>query len=74
MVKVKIKIPASSEGIFALKGRIAIKGPEGDYIPYNVETAYQVSRPSLTVSATKMNVFYKGVDNPVSISCTWCAC
>ena len=27
-----------------------------------------VAPPSLTVAATKMNVFYIGVDNPVSIS------
>ena len=27
-----------------------------------------VARPALTISPTKMNVFYVGVDNPVSIS------
>ena len=62
-----IKIPATSEGIYTLKGLIKFKGPEG-YVDFPVSTAYQVSRPSLTVSPTKMNVFYKGVDNPVSVS------
>ena len=29
---------------------------------------YEVAKPSLVVSPTKMNVFYKGVDNPVDVS------
>jgi hypothetical protein len=32
------------------------------------ETEYEVAAPSLVVSPTKMNVFYRGVDNPVSVS------
>lgn len=63
-----LKIPATSEGLFTLKGLIKFKGPTGDYIDFPVATQYQVAKPSLTVSPTKMNVFYKGVDNPVSIS------
>jgi gliding motility-associated protein GldM len=63
-----IKVPADQEGIFSLNGLIQFKGPDGSYIPYPVSTSYQVAAPSLTVSASKMNVFYKGVDNPVSIS------
>ncbi len=63
-----INMPASSEGLFSLKGVIKLKGPDGGMMDFPVQTAYQVARPSLTVSATKMNVFYKGVDNPVSIS------
>jgi gliding motility-associated protein GldM len=31
-------------------------------------TEYEVAQPNLVVSPTKMNVFYRGVDNPVSIS------
>jgi gliding motility-associated protein GldM len=63
-----ISIPADAEGVFSLSGLIQFKGPDGGYIPYPVSTSYQVAAPSLTVSASKMNVFYKGVDNPVSIS------
>ena len=37
-------------------------------VPYPFETTYTVAKPSLVVSADAMNVFYKGVDNPVSIS------
>jgi gliding motility-associated protein GldM len=73
MLKVKdgkglLTVPASAEGVFALKGLIKFKGPDNNYIDYPVSTMYQVAKPSLTVSPTKMNVFYKGVDNPVSIS------
>ncbi len=35
---------------------------------YNFKGSYVVAPPSLTVAATKMNVFYIGVENPVSIS------
>ncbi len=64
-----ITIPTPSEGVFTLKGLIRIKSPDGNSMQsYNVSTSYQVAKPSLTVSATKMNVFYKGVDNPISVS------
>ena len=35
---------------------------------YPFKSDYIVAPPSLTISPTKMNVFYIGVDNPVSIS------
>ena len=34
--------------------------------PFKAE--YEVAAPSLVVSPTKMNVFYRGVENPVSVS------
>jgi len=63
-----VSIPADQEGIFTLKGVVKFTGPDGTIIPFRVATSYQVAAPSLTVSPTKMNVFYKGVENPVSIS------
>ncbi len=42
--------------------------PEGDVLDFHFKGNYIVAPPSLTVAATKMNVFYIGVDNPVSIS------
>lgn len=63
-----LTIPAPNEGLFTYKGVIRFKGPDGNILTYPVQTSYQVAKPSLTVSPTKMNVFYKGVDNPVSIS------
>ncbi|MDP4291861.1 MAG: GldM family protein, partial [Bacteroidota bacterium] len=40
----------------------------GATISYPFKQEYIVARPSLTISPTRMNVFYTGVENPVSIS------
>lgn len=63
-----IKIPASAQGLFTYKGVIDFKGPTGEIEHYPYSINYQVAKPSTTISATKMNVFYIGVDNPVDIS------
>ncbi len=65
---VKIKFPARSSGIKRYAGFVAVKTSEGDINNYFFNDEYVVAEPSLTVSAIKMNVFYIGVDNPVSIS------
>lgn len=65
---VKIQIPATSEGIKRYAGAIRVLDPAGQLRSYNFNHEFLVGKPSLTVSATKMNVFYTGVDNPVSIS------
>ncbi len=65
---VNINIPAGGEGIRKYAGVIMVKTPTGLTNRYYFKDEYVVARPSLTVSATKMNVFYIGVDNPVSIS------
>ncbi|MCO6483150.1 MAG: gliding motility protein GldM [Flavobacteriales bacterium] len=60
--------PASSAGLKTVTGIIKFKpvGGELQVEPFKLE--YEVAAPSLVVSPTKMNVFYRGVDNPVSIS------
>jgi len=63
-----IKIPARAQGDFEYKGVIKFKGPSGEIRPYPFDINYQVAKPSTTISATKMNVFYLGVPNPVDIS------
>ncbi|HRY33223.1 MAG TPA: GldM family protein [Bacteroidales bacterium] len=65
---VSLKIPAGGEGIKKYAGVIMVKTPTGEINKHYFNDEYVVARPSLTVSATKMNVFYIGVDNPVSIS------
>ncbi len=40
----------------------------GKTTPYTKEFSYEVGERSMTVSASKMNVFYIGVDNPVEVS------
>ncbi|MFW5710062.1 MAG: gliding motility protein GldM, partial [Bacteroidota bacterium] len=50
-------------------GLIVLKSPDGGAdIKKPFHASYTVSEPSLTISATKMNVFYLGVDNPVDIA------
>ncbi len=50
------------------KGIIKFKTPSGQINEYHVEDNYIVAEPNVVVSPLKMNVFYIGVDNPVSIS------
>lgn len=56
-------------GVKEKTGVIKVKKPQGtgyDYYPFRLE--YQIAEAGLVVSPDKMNVFYIGVDNPVSIS------
>ncbi len=62
------KIQTSAEGTFKWGGLIKYKTPEGSYNTYPFEGEYQVGRPSVTISPTKMNVLYQNLANPVSIS------
>jgi gliding motility-associated protein GldM len=65
---VKLSFPASSIGLQKYAGVIEVISPDGEAIPYPFAGEYMVAPPSFTVAATKMNVFYIGVDNPVSIA------
>ena len=49
-------------------GVITYTSPSGIEKKYDFESTYIVAEPNVVVSATKMNVFYVGVDNPVSVS------
>lgn len=60
--------PATSAGLKTVTGIIKFKPVGGDLQVQPFKTEYEVAAPSLVVSPTKMNVFYRGVDNPVSIS------
>lgn len=59
---------AGSEGTFTYKGVINFKNPNGLIIQYPFQEEYQVSKPTATVSPTRMNVLYAGLANPISIS------
>jgi len=62
-------VSTSREGVFNWKGTIRIRQTDGTFKTYTTpEQQYIVSRPSAVVSPDKMNVFYIGVDNPVSVS------
>jgi len=62
------KISTSREGKIEWSGHIEYKNPDGIMVSYPFKHEYEVAKPSMTVSPTKMNVFYAGLDNPVSIS------
>lgn len=65
----KYTVAASSEGTKEWGGIIQIKGPDGSWRSYNVpRQSYTVAKPALVVSPTAMNVFYRGLDNPVEVS------
>ena len=65
---VKYTFKTSSIGEFKYAGFINIKGPDGKYQHHKFNSSYQVIKPSATVSADKMNVVYRGLDNPMSVS------
>lgn len=61
----------STEGTHEWGGIIRIKNPADPKAPPKVfpfKTEYKSAKPAVVVSPDKMNVFYVGVDNPVSIS------
>lgn len=64
----RLRIPATREGAARYSGVIKVTSPAGIVQEYPFEGEYFVQRPSVTVSAEAMNVFYAGVDNPVSVS------
>jgi gliding motility-associated protein GldM len=62
-------VNTANEGIFSWTGTVRVKQTDGTVKTYTTtEQKYQVARPSAVVSPDKMNVFYVGVPNPVSVS------
>ena len=60
---------ATSEGEKKWGGVIRVKQSDGNIKEYQLpDQSYTVAKPSAVVSPDKMNVFYIGVPNPVSIS------
>lgn len=65
---VRLKLAGSSEGLKKFAGIIKIVSPLGDTMTFHFKDEFIVAKPGITISATKMNVFYVGVENPVDIS------
>lgn len=65
---VKLKIPATSEGVKKYAGLIRVPDPSGQVKDYYFNHEFVVGKQAVTVSADNMNVFYAGIDNPISIS------
>ncbi len=62
------RVPAKEVGTFKWGGLIKYKTPEGSINSYPFQGEYQVGRPSVTISPTKMNVLYMGIPNPIKVS------
>lgn len=62
------RVTASEVGTFPWSGKINFKNPDGNIVSYPFKGEYQVGKPSVTISPTKMNVFYLGIPNPVKVS------
>lgn len=64
----KFENVTSSTGQKNLKGIVVYKNPRGvdEYYPFDY--SYMVAPPFTAVSADNMNIFYAGVDNPMSAS------
>ncbi len=65
--KAVYRIKTSEPGVFTWNGVIKYKTPAGIIKNYKFEQEYQVTKPSVTMSATRMNVFYKGLNNPFDV-------
>ncbi len=64
-----IKVPASGTGERTFAGVINLMDKAtGDKRPYPFQTKYTVSPPMASVAADKMNVFYVGLENPITVS------
>ena len=65
----KWSAPASGVGVKKYNAEITTTNPTtGEVKTYNNSFEYEVGERSVTVSPTKMNVFYIGVPNPVEVS------
>lgn len=62
------KVRASGEGVKKWGGAIRVKAPSGAYNYYKFNGEYMVMKTGVVVSPTKMNVLYRGVKNPISVS------
>ena len=57
-----------SAGEYEWGGVLRVQKPNGDLISYPFSSVFTAAEPSLVVSPTKMNVFYRGLSNPISVA------
>lgn len=66
---VKINIPANKVGEQSFAGVIEMINPEtGEIEPYTFQSSFTVAPPSASASPTKMNIIYRGLNNPIQVS------
>lgn len=63
-----VELASDRIGLHKYSGTIRMFDPSGQPLEFPFEHEYLVARPSVTVSPSKMNVFYRGIENPIDIS------
>ena len=73
-----LSIDESGKGVYSVRpstvgpktwgGIISLTAPNGSKVNKAFTANYSVGEPNVVVSATAMNVMYKGLDNPIDIS------
>ncbi len=58
----------NKEGIMTYSGTVKVISPKGKEMIYPFKSEYIVAKPSLTVAAENMNLVYRGLENPISVS------
>lgn len=67
--KARLEKPTTSSGVKNYEGIIRVNKPQGGYDLYPFYGDYEVAPPAgYSVSPTKMNVLYIGVENPIDIA------
>ncbi len=64
----KVALNADRIGLHTYTGTLRMVDPNGRPMEFPFEHEYLVARPSVTVSPSKMNVFYRGIENPIDVS------
>lgn len=64
----KYSAATTREGIVSYSGTVKVVSPDGKEQIFPFKSEYIVAKPSLTVAAESMNLVYRGLDNPISVS------
>jgi gliding motility-associated protein GldM len=64
----KISVPTSGVGDREINGWIKFRDGTGKYNYFKYTSDYVVANAAVAISPDKMNVFYGGVDNPLTVS------
>ena len=65
---VQLDLTGGAPGEHKYAGFIRVTTPDGSTRDYPFKDKYTVLRPTATVAAEKMNLFYAGIPNPVSVN------
>lgn len=64
----KYSAATTQEGLVAYSGTVKVVSPDGREQIFPFKSEYIVAKPALTVAAENMNVVYRGLPNPISVS------